>query len=378
MIKTLRVTSVAAVILAGVVLASVLGFLRPASFLPLRVGPGSDKQTDNILKGPSAVERFKTQYGSKVPNSEDTTPPLIKQAELLAKIINPPEPSNTGVKLPGNLSPKPKPGGIKPPVVSSKFALLCTCCSSNPKASYAYIRLPDNTSQWVGVGDQIGHVTIKEIRKESVVCWDGKSESETPIEAIPETSSLLETSKGANGVPGPKAEDSDARPGTTEGTPQPGVAGAAKPGDLTKPASSAAKSPGGTTQSPIGVDKSANNAAKSIAGAAKSSSASSQPSAAATPAPSMQITKQEQEKLSRLGDRLKNDAGMDALGRTETANRLISEYRSSQNLPPAVRELGDSAQTDPGPEPLKKPPSDEDRRKYYSGRLTPPRAAKQQ
>jgi hypothetical protein len=95
-----------------------------------------------------------------------------------------------------------------------------------------------------------------------------------------------------------------------------------------------------------------------------------------TPGSSAQITKQEQEKLSRLGDRLKNDAGMDAAGRTETANRLINEYKSAQGLPPGVKELGDSAETDPGPEPLKDSLRDEARRRY-SGRLTPPRAAKE-
>ncbi len=349
MIKTLRLTSVVAVILAAVVLASVLGFLRTDSFLPLRVGTGSDKQTQSILSGPSAVERSKTQSGAK-PDVE-TTPPLIKQAELLAKIINPPEPApeagaTSGIKNP----PLPK-IPVKPLAqVSSKFNLLGTCCSSNPRASYAYIRLPDNTVQWVGVGEQIGHLTIKEIRKDSVLCWDGKSEVPVDVEAIPETSSLLETGKASSVVSATKVEDSAPRPEPTTGTTPPAKASAAKSG----------------------------NKAKAPGSAAKSAIVSSQPMMPVTPSPSAQITKQEQEKLSRLGDRLKNDAGTDSAGQVEAANRLINDFKSStKSLPPGVKELGDTAETDPGPEPLKKTFRNEDRRSYYSGRLTPPRAPKQ-
>ena len=49
MIKTLRITSVAAVLLAVVVLASVLEYLRPASLVHLNFGVRSDKQIEKIL-----------------------------------------------------------------------------------------------------------------------------------------------------------------------------------------------------------------------------------------------------------------------------------------------------------------------------------------
>ncbi len=74
MIKTLRITSVVAVIFAAVVLASVLGFRRPTAFLHLNLGTGGDKQIDKILSGPSAVDRFKEKFGSKGTDGEDTTP----------------------------------------------------------------------------------------------------------------------------------------------------------------------------------------------------------------------------------------------------------------------------------------------------------------
>ncbi len=197
MIKTLRITSVAAVLLAVVVLASVLGFERCASLLPLNLGVRSDKQTEKILSGPTAVERFKEQYGNKAPDQgQDKTPPLVKQAEMFANIINPLAPDGTRPAVASKLPIKPVAGTVKPAgPVSSKFDLLATCCSSDPKTSFAQIRLVDGTYQWVGVGSEIGHVTIKEIHNGSIVCSDGGRDFPMDMQAAPETSSLLETGK---------------------------------------------------------------------------------------------------------------------------------------------------------------------------------------
>ena len=196
MSKALRRTSAAAVLLAVVVLASVLGFLRPASLVPLNLGVHSDKQTEKILSGPSAVDRFKEQYGNKVPDGQGTTPPLVKQAEAFANIINPPAPDGTRPTAAFKNVPKPIAAAVKPTgPVSSKFDLLATCCSSDPKTSFAQIRLADGTYQWVGVGSEIGHVTIKEIHNGSIVCSDGGRDFPMNTQATPETSSLLETGK---------------------------------------------------------------------------------------------------------------------------------------------------------------------------------------
>jgi hypothetical protein len=295
MIKTLRVTSAAAVLLAVVVLASVLGFQRYASLLPLNLGVRSDKQTEKILSGPSAVDRFKEQYGNKVPPGRDTTPPLVKQAEIFRDIINPPAPDGTRPAMAlKNLPPKPIATTAKPiGPVSSKFDLLQTCCSSDPKTSFANIRLADGTYQWVGVGSEIGRVTIKEIHKGSILCSDGNRDFPMDMEAPPETSSLLETGKVPKDVASLKSQASTEAPASGRG---PNV----------KPQTATAASP-----------------VKPVVGSSR---------AAALGTPSAQISKEEQDNLSQLGNKLKAGAGTDA--NNAAANKLISDYKSSLGNPP--------------------------------------------
>jgi hypothetical protein len=289
MIKTLHITGAAAVVLAVVVVASVLGYLRPASFMHVSAGTRGEKQIEKILSGSSAVERFKELHAGKVPSGEDTTPPLVKQAGLFADIINPPASVGTPPKLPSQMPPKPS---VKPPVaVSGKFGLVGTSySSSDPKTSFAYIRLPDNTYQWVGQGSEIGHGTIKEIRRGSITYWDGTRNVEMPVEAMPETSSLLETGRAS------------ATPGASQ--PQPTVGGNAPSGPV------------------------------------KPFAASNRPTAPGIPSPSAQISKEEQENLSQLGNRLKAGTGADAAGRDATANKLISEFKSARGNPPESEKLG--------------------------------------
>ena len=61
------------------------------------------------------------------------------------------------------------------------------------------------TSKWVQVGDEIGHLTIREIRSDSIVCWDGSSDVVLPVLQRTNTASLLEggvsvTTAGTVGV----------------------------------------------------------------------------------------------------------------------------------------------------------------------------------
>jgi len=191
MVKTLRLTSVAAVILAGLVLASVLG---PTSLLGL--GVPEDEPLEKTLDGPSAVDRFKEQHGGRAPSGRNTTPPLVKQAELFAAILNPPADTPS-------LSQKPfVPVAKKPklPVSSSaRFTIEgLSYCPSDPKQSFAFLRLVDGTHRWVQPGDEIGHHVIRAVKDNSIVCWDGNQETEMPMELPPDTASLLETGGGSD------------------------------------------------------------------------------------------------------------------------------------------------------------------------------------
>ncbi len=341
MIRTLRITSVVAVILAAVVLASVLGFLRPAPLLHLNPGTGGDKQIENILSGPSAVDRFKEKFGNKVKGSDDTAPPLVKEATLLEGIINPRDEARPALR---GLPAKPAPG-IKPPVaVSTKFDLLGICYSSDAKTSLAYIRLPDGAFQWVGLGSEIGRLTIKEIHKDSIVCVDGGREVTMPVVAPPETASLLE----ADSASATTSEPSLPRPAV-------GAKAAASP---VKPS---------VTASP-----------KTTPGATGAKAVPAGTSSKTTPGgtlPSAQISKEEQENLSQLGDRLKIAAGADSPDREALNSRLITEYKSAQANPAEANKVENPGESAAAGTDASKSAASEESRRLFLKRLSKPRTS---
>jgi hypothetical protein len=320
MIRTLRITSVVAVLFAAVVLASVLGFLRPAPFLHLSPGTGGDTQVDKILSGPGAVDRFKEKFGSKLPSSEDATPLLVKEATLLESIINPPEGETR--PTPTKLSPRLVPV-VKPPVITGKFELLGICYSSDAQTSLAYIRLPDGTYQWVGLGSEIGHVTIKEIRRDSIVYLEGGRDVEMPVVAPPETASLLEASN-------------------TAATPEPSLP---RPTLGTKTA--------GRPQRPA--------------------AAASPRMLPGTALGSAQISKEEQESLSQLGDRLKSAAGVGPSEGDAVKDKLISEYKAAQANPTEVNRVENPGEPAAAGTDASKSAVSEESRRLFLKRLSRPR-----
>ncbi|MGE5296134.1 MAG: hypothetical protein ACM3VT_15025 [Solirubrobacterales bacterium] len=181
MVKTLRVTGVAAVLFAGLVLASVLG---PVSLI--HVNDKNDQRMKTVLDAPGAVDRFHELHGDGNTGGKNTTPPLVVQAGLLKDILDPKVVAPPATKDASTVAAGTTPR-IKPPVVSAKFTLLGTSYSpSNPNASFAYIREDGAACKWVQCGQEIGYLTIKEVRENSVVCWDGSKESEIPMEVAPE------------------------------------------------------------------------------------------------------------------------------------------------------------------------------------------------
>jgi hypothetical protein len=334
MIKTLRITSVAAVLLAVVVLASVLGYLRPAALMHLNFAVRSDKQVEKILHGPSAVDRFKEQYKNKSPSGGDATPPLVKEAEQFADIINPKAP--VGAPVTTSIAPIPKQSSAKPIApVSSKFELLGTSCSSNPNTSFAYIRLPDSTCQWTGVGTEIGHVTIKEIRKGSIVCWDGSKDVEMTAVATPETSTLLETGKAP--------QDATSQPQASSESPKSGRASNVK------------------MPSPTGASA---RAGRPFVAASRGT---------APGAPPAQISKEEQANLTELGNRLKTGEGADS---DAAVNQLVTDLKSAQTNPSQAESVPHPAAPADANKSNWKDNANEDTKRQWQRRLTVPRSMK--
>jgi hypothetical protein len=322
MIKTLRITSVVAVLFAAVVLASVLGFRRPIAFLHLNLGTGGDKQVEKILSGPSAMDRFKEKRGPGT-DKTDPTSPLVKEATVLESIINPPETSSPPPVL--RSSPVAKPIPVRPPIASAKFELLGLCYSSDAKTSLAYIRTPEGGYQWVGPGSEIGHATVKEIRQNSIVYADGGRDVEMPVTAPPETANLLEASD-------------------TAATPEPSL-----PRPTVGPK---------TTGSPL-----------------KPAVAASPKAVAATTVPSAQISREEQESLTQFGDRLKSVAAADSVDRDALNNKLISEYKAAQANPTEANRVESPSETATAETDTSKAAVSEESRRQFLKKLSRPRTS---
>lgn len=288
MVRLLRISGVAALALAGLVLVSILGPVRP-----LGLGITADQGAARFLDSPSAVERFRILQGDQAPDTQDTTPAVVREAEALADIINP---RAVATPNPGPVTPKPTQGPVvsKPVPSTAKFGLIGVCHSpSDPQNSFAYIRLPDNTCQWVKQGSQVGHLTVQEIRDGSILCLDGQQMNEMPVESLVDTASLLETGK-ASSLPVVSTLGAG-------GTPRPGLP---------------TPSPDRTTVS-------------------VSSPASSR------------LTEQEQQGLSDLVQRLRQELQSGRAGdsnatpgqRTAAIGKLISEYKSSRVSPEEAQKL---------------------------------------
>jgi hypothetical protein len=317
MIKTLRITSVAAVILAGIVLASVVG---PASLIGF--GVRGDRQVEKILAAPSAVDRFKERHGDKDQGNRDTTPPLVKQAELFSDMLKP-RVAATAQSPAATARAPARPVAI-PQVVSADFDLVGISCSSIPGASFAYIRLSDQTYQWVQPGSQIGHVVVKEVRNGSVVYWDGRQDVEKPVEQPPETASMLETGKA-----------------------------------LSAPATPAISQP---TVGMVG---------KTLGRPAVPPTAPSQPVAGPADASIANLSPEDQAAYNDLVTKLK-DMDMDPANRAAAAKRLMDEFKSSRVSPQEAEKLGNLGEELNG----SKDGSKDEKRREFLKRLSAPRPTK--
>jgi len=127
MIKTLRITSVIAVLMAMAIFA-----------LPIKYGVKTDPEVENFINGPMVTDVFKAALRSRTVTPVSQINPLIQQAEAFAKILNPPKP----IAQTPTQGPK---GGVKPPIVvpaqvTPKFNLISTIYYPfNPEMSQALI-----------------------------------------------------------------------------------------------------------------------------------------------------------------------------------------------------------------------------------------------
>lgn len=180
MIKTLRITSVLAVVLA------VVFFVLPAVF-----GVRSDEGAEQFLSSPSAIENFKKAKGETGTKSESQVSPLVKAAEAFGLYLNPPKP-----KAPPRRAPRERAGSAPRPraPVSAKFSLVGTSYYAlRPELSLALIDEPGEGFRWVRQSSEVGHLVIEQVKDGLVVVKDGKRTFELEVQR-PKKRSLV---KGA-------------------------------------------------------------------------------------------------------------------------------------------------------------------------------------
>ena len=185
MIKTLRITSIIAAVLA------VGFFVFPAVF-----GFCSDEQIDEFLSLPGTIEKFDKARGDKAKRSESQISPLAKQAEAFASYLNPPKLRRTAAasRVAGVTPPRPK-------TVSVKFELIAiSFYASHPELSLALIDELGKGSRWVRQSGKVGHLVIEQIKDGLVVVRDGERTIELEPTKRLEKRSLLEgVSSGGTG-----------------------------------------------------------------------------------------------------------------------------------------------------------------------------------
>ena len=180
MIKTLRLTTVIAAVLA------ITFFIFPAFF-----GFGRDEQIEEFLASAGAIETFSEAQAGKPRSTDNQVSPLVKQAQAFALYLNPPpelkKPTQTA--RPINM-PRPK-------SVSVKFTLIGTSYyPSHPQRSLALIDEPGKGFRWVRQASKVGHLVIEKIKDGLVIVREGEKTSELAPERQPRRSLLKGTSPG--------------------------------------------------------------------------------------------------------------------------------------------------------------------------------------
>lgn len=177
MIKTLRITSIVAVIVAGILLV-----------FPVVFGARSDEEAERFINSPTVVEQFNSASANKNTGGQESSP-LVKQAETFALYLNPPaksRPVANGRRSPNVIKPRPE-------SVSAKFTLVGTSFfPSNPEQSLAFIDEPGKGLRWVRQTSEIGHLIVDQVKDGLVVIRDGQRTYEIEVAQKPARTNLLE------------------------------------------------------------------------------------------------------------------------------------------------------------------------------------------
>jgi hypothetical protein len=179
---------------AGHLFATILltGFGLVMVTLSATVGLEGDPEIEDLLSAPSVCEAWQTR-----PQSQDSAhdrlnkSPLIREAERLARLLNPPQAmpvrsmqrASSSMATTGTAqTPAPT---VRPRLSTAKFTLHATSYyPSSPDESLALIDEPGKGLHWIRQGSHVGHIEIQEVRTGVIILRDGKRIQEMRVEAV--------------------------------------------------------------------------------------------------------------------------------------------------------------------------------------------------
>lgn len=174
MIKTLRITSVVAAILAGVFFV-----------FPVVYGVRGDKTVDEFLKLPSVKEKFENAADIRAKAVESRTSPLVEQAEAFASYLNPLKPTIQKPSMTGRTTIDNRLS------VTPKFRVFATSvCATNPRLSLALIDEPGKGRYWVRQSEKVGHLFVDQVSDGFVVIKGSEQTFQLKIEEKAESGPL--------------------------------------------------------------------------------------------------------------------------------------------------------------------------------------------
>jgi hypothetical protein len=174
MIKTLRITSVVAAILAAVLLVFVVRFF----------GVRNNEHVEEFLNSRGVKKKFESAADNKAKTSGNRVSPLVSQAEAFASYLNPQEP-----KTPSDTR-RPDRRNIEDEMaVTPQFKVFgTTYYEGRPEMSQALIDEPGKGRHWVRQSSMVGRLLIEQIKDGLVVVRSSKETFKLMIEQGPETS----------------------------------------------------------------------------------------------------------------------------------------------------------------------------------------------
>jgi hypothetical protein len=298
MIKTLRITSIVAAVLAFIFLVF---FVFPVVF-GIR---SSDEPIEELLSSPGVIENFNKTMGNKSKTGQDQVSPLVQQAGAFALYLNPP---------PDTKQPRTATGRTasitRGPAVPPKFKVIGTSYyKDRPELSMALIDEPGKGLYWVRQSGEVGHFLIEQVKDGLVVFKDSKGTFEQKAELNPEIS-LLEGASGAS----PARDTASSQTGVSSRT---GVSGPTSVSSRTRDADSSKSTSEALEITDTGIEEAEGE----------------------TPQPP--LSKEEHGELNDLAERLrevlisfksdKAGSGPSSKEKAALMEKIISEYKSSKS-----------------------------------------------